>query len=175
MDFNKIKNYIILVLFLVAGVEGFILWCRQPDIKKEVKTVESQYWLQQYNTLQKNYKSDLAKNVHTVIITHNNYDPAGHLTDQTISSDTLDLSTLTESYNELSTTLVSLQAKIKSLETITYSKPDWALTVNGSLPLSLPLLPQLDSVFIYRRIIFDLFLGAGYCRPGVGFGILGFF
>lgn len=99
----------------IGLVVGFFILHKPPDIetKIELRSVDSKYWETQYQTLQKNYKSDLAKNIHTVIITHNTYDPAGHLTDQTISNDTLDLSTLTESYNMLNTSLLSLQAVIK--------------------------------------------------------------
>ena len=103
------KTIITALIGIAIGFLGAFIFIHKPDSKitTQTVTVESKYWKAQYTVLQKNWKKEVDANVKTVCVTVNTYTPTGSIATQTVSSTTVDLSTIHSTGTSTSVTTVT--------------------------------------------------------------------
>ena len=138
---EKIKNYALIILFVLCCVFAFMLWCQEPKVVKST------------TTLTKIEYKDKVVNRDTVtereIIKYK--DGTEKIVEKIVNRDVIKEKEVT---------------KEKEVEVVKYQSSEWGVSLAGCVPISYPLTPQFQQAVIYRKIIGTGYLGLGYGSSG---------
>lgn len=144
---DKIKTYLMIGIFVLGVVLLVFLLNRKAEISKQSKTEEETVTQQEYKMLEEKYNKEIQKNIDTQKKITELFDENGKLKSRTTETSVLDLSKINSSYESLNLVISSLQAKIKSLESIKYAVYPIEIAVGGKIdivPFKVKLLTHAD-------------------------------
>ncbi len=122
---NKLKNYTIIILIVVAGILAAFLILRPPKVVKEIRTEESKYWKSEYEKIETKLKQEVAKNTNEKTKTTKEYDEKGKLKKETTETEKTDLTKINTENTSTSTTTITTKGETKETEVIKYRSADY--------------------------------------------------